>query len=399
MAGLSKVTVSIGSGGLGRRAANQDKISGLLFYNDTLPASFGITDRYKKVYSLDEAELLGIAEGSADHAVEWYHISEYFRGNPDGELWIGYNAILGTGIISDYTHEGIDAMQRASSGEIRLMGVYTTGFAFNITELTKVQGIVDTLISDGMPLSVLYAGNVSAVTAITGWATVGDARGLACRSVTPVVSQDGGGAGLALFTSKAYSITTLGHTLGFLSRAKVNQSIGNPENFNASNGTELETIALANGDLVSDLSDVALAGIKDDGYQIAIKRTPKMSGTYYERTPTATPFTDDFAWAEFSRTVDKAVRLVDSALTPKLLSGVSLKSDGTLNNDTVDYFNDISEQALSGMLSEGEVSGIRIDINPLQNVQSTSTLTVVVSVQPTPIAEFINVKIGLAATL
>jgi hypothetical protein len=117
--------------------------------------------------------------------------------------------------------------------------------------------------------------------------------------------------------------------LGFISKAAVNQSIGNPENFNASNGVELETIALANGDLVSALTDTALGGIKDDGYQIAIKRTPKIAGTYYDRTPTATPAIDDFAWVEFSRTVDKAVRLTDSALTPKLLSGVVVQSDGT----------------------------------------------------------------------
>jgi len=395
MAGLSTVTINVGSGGLGRRPANTDKISGLLFYNDTLPSGFTVSTREQKVYSLSGAEALGIAEGSVAHSVEWYHISEFFRANPDGELWLGFYAVPGTGLIGDYAYTEIDTMQRATAGEIRQLGVFTNSYTYNISELTKIQGVVDILVAAGMPLSVLYAGDMSALTAVTGWTTVGDARTLNARHVTPIASQDGGAAGLALYTGKSYSITTLGHTLGFLSKAAVNESIGNPENFNASDGTELETIALANGDLVSALSNSALGALKDDGYQIAIKRAPKLAGTYYDRTPASVVSTSDFAWVEFSRTIDKATRLTDSALTPKLLSGVVVKADGTLSDDTVEYFRDVVLQALEGMVSDGEASAVDCLIDPSQNVQSTSTLVVTVKVQPTPIAEFITVNIGL----
>lgn len=388
---LSTVTINVGSGGLGRRPANNDRISGILFYNDTLPSGFSTSLREIKVFSLEEAVALGIASGSADHGVEWYHISEYFRGNPDGELWIGYYDVP----ASTYDFEEIDTLQRAASGEIRQMGVYANALTYATSQITTIQGVVDGLVSDGMPVSVLYAADMSGITAVTGWSSVGDARALDARHVTPIASQDGGGAGKALYDSESYSITTLGHTLGFVSKSAVNQSIGNPENFNASNGVELETIALANGDLVSALTDTALGGIKDDGYQIAIKRTPKIAGTYYDRTPTATPATDDFAWIEFSRTVDKAVRLTDSALTPKLMSGVVVQADGTLSNDTVEYFRDVVIQALEGMKSDVEISNLAVLIDPTQNVQSTSTLVVVVKIQPTAIAEFITVNIGL----
>lgn len=387
---LSEVTINVGQGGLGRRAPNTDKISALLFYNDTLPSSFGTSDREKKVFSLAEAEALGIAEGSAAHLVEWYHISEYFRANPEGELWIGYYAVPG----GAYDFSEIDTLQRAASGEIKQMGVYANGLTYAVAQCTTIQTAIDGLNADGMFLSVLYAADMSGITAVSGWSSVGDARALNARQVTPVASQDGGAAGLALYTSEGYSITTLGHTLGFMSKVAVNGSYGNPENFNASNGVELETIALANGDLVSALTDTALAGIKDDGYQVARKRTPKMAGTFYERTPTATPATSDYAWAEFSRTIDKAARLVDSALTPKLLSGVTVNADGTLTNDMVEYFKDICLQSLEGMRADGEYSNREVLINPTQNVQSTSTLMVTVKIQPTPIAEFIPVNIG-----
>jgi hypothetical protein len=388
---LSTVTINVGSGGLGRRPLNNDRISGIAFYNNTLPSGFSTSLREIKVFSLAEAVALGIAKGSAAHGVEWYHISEFFRANPDGELWIGYYAVPG----GAYAFTEVDTLQRAASGEIRQMGVYANALTYATAQVTTIQGVVNGLVTDGMPVSVFYAADMSGITAVTGWSTVGDLRALAARHVTVVASQDGGGAGDALFTSEGYSITTLGHTLGFISKAAVNQSIGNPENFNASNGVELETIALANGDLVSALTDTALGGIKDDGYQIAIKRTPKIAGTYYDRTPTATPAIDDFAWVEFSRTVDKAVRLTDSALTPKLLSGVVVQSDGTLSNDTIEYFRDVVIQALEGMKSDVEISNFEVLINPTQNVQSTSTLIVVVKIQPTAIAEFITVNIGL----
>lgn len=391
MAGLSTVTINVGNGGLGRRPINNDRISGILFYNDTLPSGFSSSLREIKIFSLEEAVSLGIAQGSADHGVEWYHISEFFRANPDGELWVGYYDVPG----GAYGFTEIATLQNAANGDIRQMGVYANGLTYATAQATTIQGVIDGLETTGQQCSVLYAADMSGITAVTGWSTVGDLRALAARHVTVIASQDGGAAGKALFDSESYSITTLGHSLGFVSKAAVNQSIGNPENFNASNGVELETIALANGDLVSALTNSALGGIKDDGYQIAIKRTPKIAGTYYDRTPTATPATDDFAWLEFSRTIDKAVRLVDSALTPKLLSGVVVNADGTLTNDTVEYFRDVAIQALEGMVSDVEVSNIEVLIDPTQNVQSTSTLVVVVKVQPTAIAEFITVNIGL----
>lgn len=397
--GLSKVTIEVGKGGIGRRAPNKDRISGIVFYNNTLPSGFGASAREKKVFSLEEAESLGIIEGSAAHGVEWYHISEYFRINPEGELWIGYYAVPGTGLITDYTHTPIDTLQRAAAGEIRQMAVYTHTYAYNISELTKIQGIVDVLDAEGMPLSVLYAGDMSGVAAVTGWSTVGDARTLTARKVTPVAGQDGGGAGKALFDSKGYSITCIGAALGAVSKSAVNQSAGNPANFNVSNGTELEVAALANGDLISALTTTALGGIKDDGYIILRKLTPKLGGTYFDRMPTAIAATDDFAWIEFNRTVDKAIRLVDSALTPQLNSGLEVNSDGTLSDDTIGYFRDIALAPITQMEADGEISAGDVTIDPTQDVNATSKLIVVIKIVPTAIAEEIVVKIGLTTSL
>jgi hypothetical protein len=392
---LSKVTINVGQGGLGRRALNKDKISGLLFFDDTLPSGFVTSDRVKKVFSLAEAEALGIAQASAAHDVHWYHISEYFRINPEGELWIGYFAVP----VSTYAFTEITTMVNIAEGEIRQLGVYAEALTFAAAQVTTIQAIIALADADGKPLSVFYAANMAAITAVTGWAAVTDLRTLTARKVTVVVAESGSGAGLALATTKAFSITALGAAVGAASLASVEQSIGNPQNFNISNGIEMEVPALSNGDLVSALSDAGLGSLKDKGYLIARKYVPKIAGTYFERCPTAIASTNDFAWLETNRTVDKAIRLVDSALTPLLQGNVLVNADGTLKAESIGYYIDAAQRPLTQMEADGEVSATQVLINPAQNVLSTSTLTVTIKIIPVGIAEQIVVNIGLTTAL
>jgi hypothetical protein len=52
-----------GQGGLGRPLAGTDYVSGLLFYSDaTLPSGFSSSDRVKIIYSVEDAENLGILD-------------------------------------------------------------------------------------------------------------------------------------------------------------------------------------------------------------------------------------------------------------------------------------------------------------------------------------------------
>lgn len=397
--GLSQLTVNVGQSGLGRRPLNKDKISGIQFFNDTLPAGFTSTARVKKVYSLAEAEALGIAEGSTDHAVEWYHISEYFRGNPDGELWIGYYAVP----AGAYSFAEYGTMLVAAGGEIRQIAIYANGLTYASTQVTTIQAIWAALGAAYQQVSILYAANVAAITAITGWAAIADLRGLTARKVTVVISESGSGAGLALAASKAYSITNIGLALGMVSKSSVEQSIGNPQNFNLSNGVEMEIPALGNGDICGGqartISDAILGGLKDKGYLIALKREPDITGTFFERAPTSVISTNDFAWLEYNRTVDKAIRGVRSALIPQLNATLLLKSDGTLEDDTVGYFQDLAQTPITQMDADDEISAGEVLIDPTQDVLTTSTLTISIRIVPVGIAETIVVNIGLTTSL
>jgi hypothetical protein len=395
MSGLSKVTVNVGKGGLGRRPINKDKISGILFFNNTLPSGFSTSARVKKVFSLAEAELLGIAEGSSDHDTAWYHISEYFRGNSEGELWIGYFAVP----ASTYDFTEIATMLNAAEGEIRQLAVWANALTFASAQCTTIQAVRDGLPDALKQVDILYSANMAAIVAITGWAAVTDLRTLTAKNVTVVIAESGSGAGATLAAAKATSISAIGLALGVVSRASVEQSIGNPQNFNISDGIEMEIPALLNGDLVSALSVSALGGLKDKGYLIARKYLPDITGTYFERAPTAIAATSDFAWMEINRTLNKSIRLVRSALIPQLNGTVLLKSDGTLRDDTVGYYQDLGQTQLTQMETDGEISAGEATIDPTQDVLSTSQLTIAVAIVPVGIAEEIIVNIGLTTNL
>lgn len=59
--GLPKITF-IRKQGIGAVDQGDDSISGLVSYNDTLPAGFATNDRIKKIFSVEQAESLGIVD-------------------------------------------------------------------------------------------------------------------------------------------------------------------------------------------------------------------------------------------------------------------------------------------------------------------------------------------------
>ena len=392
--GLSAIVVNITSAGIGRRPPNTDKISGIVFYNNTEPSGFS-SQNIQKVYSLPQAEALGIAEGSSGYAVEWYHVSEFFRANPNGELWIGYFAVP----ASTYDFAEVTTICEFAQGEIKQLAVYANALTFAAAQLTALDAKADLETAKGSPIVIIYAANLAAITPVTGWAGLTSARTLTAPRAFAVLSQDGGGAGSELFVSKGYSITTLGHALGMLSSAQVNQSIGHPAQFNASNGSELEVLALANGDLISVTGNGVLGSLKDKGYLIMRKYTPQLSGSYYERVPGSVAVTDDYAWIDATRPLDKALRLVYAALVPQLQSILTLNANGTLSTSTVGFFLDLAQAPLDQMVADNEISAGLAKIDPTQNVLATSNLSVSVDIVETGTAETITLNIGLTLSL
>jgi len=397
MALNNDIKVLIQDGGLGRLAAGKDYYAGIIFQNASAPASWN-ANGIELIYSLAEAEALGLT--AALFPVEHYHISEYFRILAklkfNGLLYV-YFKNIGAG-----TYDGteVQELQTAANNDLRQIGVFLTD-AYADGFVTDTQTICEALNTAGYPVSVLIAADVA------DYSLLSDARTLSSKWVTPILAQDGGGTGADLFTSEGNSITTLGAALAVTAASKVHESIGYVEKFDISGTTELQTLALADGTLISTLTDTELDAIAADGYLIAVKR--RTSGSYFYDGPTAEAATSDFKYLENARTIAKAKRLLLQYLAPLQNAPLYVNATtGKLTEQTISVFDNKCREALNNMAINREINVDQdtgripinsISIDPDQNVLTTSKISILVRIIPVGVARIIEVPLGFALSL
>jgi hypothetical protein len=389
------ISFTRGASGLGRPLPGEDYISGLIVYLDSLPTGFG-TDKVKNVKSIDEAEDLGIVQGDATFGVLWYHVSEFFRIQAKGSLFIGiYDKPVDP---TTHTFDEVELVQNFAEGKIRQTGIYLD-IPFVSTDLVKVQTVVTRLQVAEKPLNVLFTGDIK----LFGDAsTLPDITSLLSPNVSVVIGQDGNSTGAALYISEGYSISTIGATLGTVSLSQVSESIAWVGKFNLTNGVELSVPFLSNGEDLKDLSKSFLDGLNDKGY-IFIKNFVEGNGTFHNDSKTAEAITSDFATIENNRTIDKAIREINTAVRPLLNSPLQVDPvSGLLSEDTILVFQTTAETPLEVMQAAKptpELSGFEVIINPDQDVLATSTIEMTVNLVPMGTARQISVKIGFVTQL
>jgi hypothetical protein len=498
-------------GGLGRPLAGSDHISGLLFYSGaTLPTGFTASDRIKKVFSIEEAEDLGITDASLGEtkavakvliagtpaigdtltitytgingavtvlngyalvsgeettattaAAAWkaqinagtgthgftadnttgslfvttkagegifpntgtpyavtvtggstatltqptgsgstvlgvasdidimhYHISEFFRIQPKGVLYVGIYA------TSDATtFASITLMQNYALGTIRQIGVYQKTTTFATSQCTTLQSIVAANTTAHKPLEVIYQPEMAASVI----ATLSDLRTLNAPNVSVTFGQDGANTGYKLYNATGKSIGCLGTTLGAVALAKVSEDIAWVGKFNLSN-VEYDTLAYANGALYSAQTTGAIDNINALGY-IALVKHVDIEGSYFNDSHTAVALTSDFAYIEPNRTFNKAIRNLRTFLMPQLASPIDVNADGTLTEGLIGYYEALCARALDVMQRDGEISAYDVIIDPTQDVLSTSTLTICVKLVPKGVARQIVVNVGFTLSV
>ncbi len=488
-------------GGLGRPLPGTDYISGLLFYSASLPSGFTTTDRIKTVFSIEDAEAIGITDahigetkatgtitvtgaGTAGDTIEvkittdtgtvslgtatvpgspttttvasaiaaainsgtlthgytassasavvtvtvpagnglaansyvfanvitgtatttnstfsggvasdidilYYHVSEYFRIQPKGKLYVGVYATADVG-----TFASITLMQNFALGEIKQMAVYQKTTAFATSQTNTIQGICTALEALHKPLVVLYQADFSGVSDLT---TLTNLRVLTNPQVSVLIGQDGANIGKSLYRATNKSIGIAGGTLGAVSLAAVNEDIAWVGKFQMASA-ELDTLAFANGQLYTALSDGLINNLDLYGY-VFLKKHLGIAGSYFDDSHTAVSLTSDYAYIENNRTIYKAIRDVRTIMLPNLASPILVNADGTLTEDVVGYYSSECGRALDVMVRNGEISAYNVIINPAQNVLSTSILQITIQIVPVGVARTIKINIGYTVSI
>lgn len=388
---MQSLTFTRTNGNIPRKLAGEDHISGLLLYMDTLPEGFTAADRIKAISSIETAESLGITADAEkwDIRVLHYQLSEVFRINPGISLYVGIFAST----EGANTYAEVMKMQNFANGRLRQIGVWDGRTPLAADNLTALQGVGRTLEAQDMPLGILYAPKVAAVASLPS-NLAGDKE-----RVWTVIGQAGSSRGAALYadaenTEKA-SVSGLGVVLGIVSLAAVHESIAWIEKF----PTGVDVPAFGDGTLLKTLDRTVIETLDKSRYLFFVTYSG-LSGSYMNDSHTMDAPTSDYAYIENVRTMDKAVRGIRTYLLPKLGGNVYIeKSTGKLTTASVEYLQLVAQKALEDMEKAGELSGYVVEIDPDQNVLSTSEIELIIRPVGVGVIRRMKVKIGFAESV
>lgn len=390
---MQSVKIERTNGNIPRSLAGEDHISGLLFYSSKLPSGFVETDRIKAISNIETAEKLGItsdADADWDIRVLHYQLRSIFNRNPAISLYVGiYKPTSGTPTFSE-----IKTMQNFTGGKIRQIGVWDGATALDPANLITLQAIRTTLEAQDKPLSIGYAPKIAAVSGLPT-----NLAGANKNGVSVIIGQDGAGTAADLYkdaknTAKS-SVTAIGEWLGVVSAAAVHESIAWVEKF----PTGIALPAFGDGTLLRDL-DTAVIESLDAARYIFFVEYSGLAGAYFNDSHTMDDATSDYAYIESVRTMDKACRNVRTYVLPKL--GRPMKVDastGKLEAYVVEDLQLTAGKALEDMEKAGELSGYVVEIDPDQNILSTSCVEMVIKQVGVGVMRKLNIKIGYTTSV
>jgi hypothetical protein len=334
---------------------------------------------------------------ASEKAVWHYHISEYFRLQPSGNLRVYFAPLSGNAF--DYAELGY--MQGSATGKLRQVAIYLANAGKNIvTDIASVcggvQAQVDTLIALHQPMSTIVALNGYSVSDLT---TLVDLGQFDYRSVSVTIGQDGANLGYNLTESTGFSMTNLGAVLGAVSYSAVNEDIAWVSKFNMTNGTELSVPAFLNTSNVDMVGQANLLTQLNNYRYLFLRTFVGLAGTYVNDNHCAISEANDYAYMNDNRVIDKAHRLLYAGVLPFLNGTIKLEADGTLSLSTCGYVQGLASTSLDAMIRANEISNYQILIDPAQNILATSTLVITANIQPTGVARHITINLGFVTSI
>lgn len=374
-------------------------------------------------------------------ALMHYNISEYFRMQPKGVLYVGIYA------QATYAGTEVKTVTDFANGDVRQTGVYVSHESYAASQLTATQTILDTLHTEHAPQNVVFHSDLSGSTlsALASLATLTNER------VSLTIGEDGnwhqpaysnvktylagnkvtfqgkaytakravsaGSANspfdltkwtllsIALNTVNGFSVGNMGTLLGTVSSSSVHENVGWVAKFDLASGNTLDESAFATGDLWSVITPALKATLSDYNY-IYLAKHRGISGTYFSDSWTSTAKTGDFVTIENNRTVDKAERGIRTANLENLSRPLYVNTTtGVLSEDTIEVFKSATENVLIQMQNAGEISGTsdvrgyEVTINPAQDVLATSEISIGIKIVPVGVARKIAFTIGLTTKI
>ncbi len=448
---MNDIRFSKGNGGMGRTADSEDPISGLVMYlpelaeadlinaNNALQfdkvenadgtnalyifklryveelSDLGIQSQALSMVAADYTTLSEVSEFKKVAAVNAlvYQVNEFFRQNAEGTLYLGVKVAAS----SQVNGGDLRAIQNYAGGSIRQCGVFTPALTYvsdsiTIDILSEYQTACSGLETEHKPMSVVVTVTGKTVTVSnSGTAmtvTPADVSGFTFATLTNGTNKIASGrcnvsmlVGLDLDSELVQSLGhyayygCIGLCMGTISKASVHESIAWVGKFPLG----LTSPGLITGELIKDTTTANQEKINDNRY-LFVRTHVGNADNYFNDSFTLDEATSDYAYIENVRVIDKACRGVRANLLPYLNSPLLVDAtSGKLASDTVSFLETTANKALEEMEKVGELSGFKVEIDPEQNVLSTSEVEIVIKQVPVGVMRHVLIKIGFTTKL
>ncbi|MGE0635990.1 MAG: DUF2586 family protein [Bacteroidia bacterium] len=407
--GLPNVTINIGNGALGRRNPSKDMVSAMIG-NGVSPGSSPLLQlgTSYQLKSTNDAVTLGIDADydTTNNVLVHHHIKEFFRMNPDGELWIMLLAdtVSLTDMLDVANTSNAAKLLLDAGGNVRRLGAFRCP-ATNYTP-TTTDGIDADVLTAIAKAKALKAQEDAAHRNLGGIIIEGRSFTGSATNAEDLVGGGYDADGVAVTILQDYDVAAthaihagyaaLGTVLGSRSKAKVNEDTMWVEKFNLQDMSVpiFENVSLSSNLLLSSYSDTDLGTLHDKGY-IFGRKYVGVDGVYLNSNKCATAASSDYAYLPDNEVIAKAARLIYAALVPKLGNPVSVDTTtGKLDRTFVAYLERLGHTSLSEMETGQEISGKDVFVDPDQNVLSTSEITLKFSITPTGTARAITADLS-----
>lgn len=408
------------NGGLGQKAPSDRNVAGLVFANGYTVGTTFVSGNSYELNSLDDAEALGLSAATDANALGsstamcYYHISEYFRLNPDGKLYV-YN---GNNVSPNalFTNNHVDGLLGFSNRTIRHIGI-VVGISPSAT-ITLSSNMLNT-VWQALPLAqqwvedraaeFVFIDNVVFEGYAFGTGAIANLTGLNAPQVSVVIGHDRSYLEEYLVTEPVLSNTAaVGTVLGSIGVRMLAESIGSvvlrrypDEARGRANYSLVDTRSSRwlnpywNNDVAFDSQAQSYRDeLTNKGY-IYMGRYEGYEGVYLNGDATCAAATDDYNTIHINRVWNEAARRVRRALIPRMNSMVDIDPDsGRIKASTIADWDAAAKRELNTLLAEGEISDFRFTLDPNQDVIGQGKVVTKLSIVPQGIAKVIEAEIG-----
>lgn len=383
------VSIGLGTGALGRRAASLDGVALLVMTAsaDYLAAATSLTLVCNQLKDVEAAGLTSAADTENDARI-WEHVKDFYVDGSGPELHIlllpEATTLTNLFSVGNAAQVALANYLRDQGGRIRLVGVATNPTAADTTVASGIsadllaaiplaQALADAEFELRRPVQLVLEGRAFAYSA-----TITDLRTKGASSVSVCIGQDklrrnalaDGG-----HTNLGYA--QVGRVLSRLARIPVMRNLGRVRDGKLKG---IEQGALSAGAAFGTLTSTELDAMHDKGYIFYLKH-PRRDGYYFNYDSTCTALSDDYYRISQRRPIDKAAMAAHDAYLDELLDEVEIGADGKLPIIEVARFTNVLENAVATAM-QGEVSNVEVIVNDDQDVLTTDTIEARLDITP-----------------